>query len=89
MKDMYDFEKRFELAKDKLNQSKRVSAENKDLIFRFIEYKQAQGTGRARCTKYLYILKNFAQGEYGKTKPGKNCSGSQTFMDFQACAFEY
>jgi hypothetical protein len=33
-----------------------VSAENKNLIFKFIEYKQAQGTGLARYTKYLCIL---------------------------------
>lgn len=84
MKDMYNFAKRFELAKDKLNRSKRISAENKDRIFRFIEYKQAQGAGLARCTKYLYILKNFAQGEYGKRKPGKKYgSESQTVRDFR------
>lgn len=48
MKDMYNFARQFELAKNRLNQSKRVSAENKDLIFRFIEYKQAQGAGLAK-----------------------------------------
>lgn len=80
MRDLYNFKERFEPAKVKLEGSQ-VSAENKNLIFKFIEYKQAQGTGLARCTKYVYILKNFALGEYGK-KPEKNCNGSRN-MDFQ------
>lgn len=50
MKDLYNFEERFEQAKDKLNQTMQVSSENKGLIFKFIEYKQAQGAGLARCT---------------------------------------
>jgi site-specific recombinase XerD len=80
MRDLYTFKERFELAKNKLEEST-VSAENKDLTLKFIEYKQTQGTGLARCTKYLHILKNFAQGEYGKEKPEKNFNG-QT-LDFQ------
>jgi hypothetical protein len=70
MKDMYSFARQFELAKNRLNQSKGISPESKDLIFRFIEYKQAQGVGLVRCTKYLTILKHFAEGEYGKRKYG-------------------
>jgi integrase/recombinase XerD len=89
MKDMYNLARRFELAAKGLKQSKRVSAENKDLIFRFIEYKQAQGAGLARCTKYLYILKIFAQGEYGKKKPEKKrCNGSQSLRDFRELSKE-
>jgi hypothetical protein len=59
-----------------------VSAENKDLIFKFIECKQAHGAGLACCTKYLYILKNFAQEEYGK-KPVKNCSQTLDFQELR------
>jgi site-specific recombinase XerD/ribosomal protein L40E len=83
MRDLYNFAGRFELAKVKLEGSQ-VSAENKDLIFKFIEYKQAQGTGLARCTKYVYILKNFAEGEYAKTKSmKKDRSETQTVRDFR------
>ena len=51
MGDLYNFSKRFDLARDKLKRSKQVTAENKNLIFRFIEFKQTQGAGLARCTK--------------------------------------
>jgi hypothetical protein len=47
MKDLYNFKERFEQAKDKLEGSQ-VSVENKGLIFKFIEYKQAQGAGLAK-----------------------------------------
>lgn len=82
MRDLYNFKERFELAKNKLEGS-HVSAKNKDLIFKFIEYKQAQGAGLARCTKYLYILKNFAEGEYAKIKSTKKDCETQTVRDFR------
>jgi hypothetical protein len=41
MGDLYNFSNGFDLAKVELEQSKRVSAENKNLIFKFIEYKHA------------------------------------------------
>jgi len=53
MRDMYNFAKRFKLAKDKLEGSQ-VSAENKNLIFKFIEYKQARApaspAAQSTCT---------------------------------------
>lgn len=65
MADIYDFPKLFKRAAQNVKDCD-ISSENKDLIFRFIEYKQAQGTGFARCVKYLNILKNFALGVYEK-----------------------
>lgn len=43
-----------------------------------------QGADLARYTKYLYVLKIFAQGEYGKREPAKKYGGeSQIVRDFR------
>jgi len=66
VRDIYDFPKLFKRAAQNVRECGHISSDNKDLIFEFIEYKQAQGTGLARCLKYLNILKNFSLSVYDK-----------------------
>ena len=56
MEGIYDFEKRLEKAKVLLEKAS-ISEENKESIRRFVQYRAAQGIGKARLVKYIGTLR--------------------------------
>jgi hypothetical protein len=82
--DIHNYEERLKRAVENVQECPHISARNKALLLKFIEFKRSQSTSAGRCAKTLWTLKQFALSDYDKERKKRACAYDFTIMrDFE------